>query len=82
MARYLTDTFKCASLTNDRQLMIFCAVATLFREATFLISCIKCQWDAVRHFLGCRRQSPKAPVKRVRVSPCESGTLATINYYK
>jgi hypothetical protein len=82
MARYLADTFQCASLTHIRQLVTCCVVATLFREATFLIFCIKCLWDAVGHFLGLRRQSQQAPAKLLCVSPCVPCRLATTNYFK
>jgi hypothetical protein len=70
MARYQADTFQCALLTHVRQLVICFAVATLLREATFLIFCIKCLWDAVGHFLGCRRQSQQALAKAQCVSLC------------
>ena len=82
MARYLAETFQCASLTHVRQLVNRCAVATLFREASFLIICIKCLWDAVRHFLGCRGQSSQAAAKSLRASPCVAVSLLAINYFK
>lgn len=82
MARYLADTFQCASLTHVRQLVMCCVVATLLREATFLIFCIKCLSDAVGHFLGSRRQSQQAPAKLLCVSPCVPAWLAGINYFK
>lgn len=82
MARYLADTFQWASLTQVRQLVAFCVVATLLREATFLIFCIKCLWDAVGHFLGCRRQSQQAPAKLLCLSPCGPAWPAAINYFK
>lgn len=82
MARYLADTFQCASLTHIRQLVIFCVVDTLLREATFLIFCIKCLWDAVGNFLGSRRQSQQTPAKLLCASPCGPIRLAVINYFK
>ena len=82
MARYLAETFQCASLTHVRQLVIRCAVATLFREASFLIICIKCLWDSVRHFLGRRRPSQQAPVQGLCAGSRVSVSLVTINYFK
>jgi hypothetical protein len=82
MARYLADTFQCASLTHVRQLVIFCVVGTLLREATFLIFCIKCLWDAVGNFLGSRRQSQQTPAKLLYASPCMPARPVAINYFK
>ena len=82
MGSYPADTFQCASLTHVRQLMICYGVATLLREATFLISCIKCLWDAVGHFLGRRRQSQQALARVLWANPCVPTTPEPINYFK
>ena len=82
MARYLADTFQCPSTTYVRQLAVCCALVTLLREATFLIFCIKCLWDSVRHFLGRRRPSQQAPVQGLCAGSRVSVSLVTINYFK
>ncbi|MNF99604.1 hypothetical protein D3C76_789180 [compost metagenome] len=82
MARYLADTFQCPSMTYVRQLAVCCALVTLLREATFLIFCIKCLWDSVRHFLGRRRPSQQAPVQGLCAGSRVSVSLVTINYFK
>lgn len=56
MGGYQADTFQCASLMHIQQIMVRFAVAQPSRAIPFFISCIKCLWDFVGHFLG--RRSP------------------------
>lgn len=59
MAGYPFDTFQYAQLIRT-QLTRFYADTEQSRESSFFISRIKCLWDSVGHFLGCRAQSIKA----------------------
>jgi hypothetical protein len=53
MTGYQADTFKCALLINNQQLVGFFEVSE-DRITSFFISCTKRLWDCVGHFLGRR----------------------------
>lgn len=65
MGRYQADTFRCSRLINNPQLTAACAVAEQIWVTSFLISCAKRLWDAVGHFLGCRKPPEKPRFNRV-----------------
>ncbi|VVP18374.1 hypothetical protein PS838_03710 [Pseudomonas fluorescens] len=52
MAGSQADTFQYASLMHVRALGARKAVAQKAGVTSFFISCTKCLWDAVGHFLG------------------------------
>jgi len=54
MAGYQADTFQCAPLILIKQIACRCEVTKKLGATSFCISCAKCLWDAVGHFLGCR----------------------------
>lgn len=60
MAGYRVDTFQYTLLIHIRQIAHRCAVAEKTWTTPFFISCAKCLWDAVGHFLGCRAQPQEA----------------------
>ena len=53
MNGYQADTFQCALLINNQQLVGFFEVSEE-RITSFFISCTKRLWDCVGHFLGRR----------------------------
>jgi hypothetical protein len=58
MNGYQADTFKCALLINNQQLVGFFEVSEE-RITSFFISCTKRLWDCVGHFLGRRVYSQR-----------------------
>jgi len=52
MAGYQAGTFHCAPSVQICKLVGCCLVAKKTATTFFLISCIKCLWDLVGHFLG------------------------------
>ena len=59
MTGYQADTFQCALLINNQQLVGFFEVSEE-RITSFFISCTKRLWDCVGHFLGRRVYSHRA----------------------
>ncbi|WP_150797844.1 hypothetical protein [Pseudomonas fluorescens] len=52
MAGFQADTYQYASLMYVRAITARKAVAKKTWVTSFFISCTKCLWDAVGHFLG------------------------------
>ncbi len=59
MAGCQAETFQCAPSVQISKLVCCCLVAKNTATTSFFISCIKCLWDFVGHFLGLRFQSGK-----------------------
>ena len=59
MAGCQAKTFQCALSVHAFDLVSCCVVAKKTATTSFLISCVKCLWDAVGRFLGLRLQSRK-----------------------
>ena len=59
MAGCQAETFQCAPSVQISKLVCCCLVAKNTVTTSFFISCIKCLWDFVGHFLGLRLQSRK-----------------------
>jgi len=65
MAGCQAATFHCALSVQISKLVGCCLVAKKTATTSFLISCIKCLWDFVGHFLGLRFKTSKPlPVGR------------------
>lgn len=68
MAGYQAITFQCAPSVQTSTLFSCSVVAKKTATTFFFISCVKCLWDFVGHFLGSRLPSSK-PLPPGRYSP-------------
>lgn len=82
MAGYLVDTFQYTRLIDIRQIAHRCAVADKTWATSFCISCAKCLWDAVGHFLGCCAQPQEADSTGPRANLSLAGAGVTSKHFK
>ncbi|MHC8381462.1 hypothetical protein [Pseudomonas sp. LB3P14] len=82
MAGYQVDTFQYTLLNNIRQIVRRGVIANKTGATSFFISCAKCLWDAVGHFLGCRAQPLEARSAGPRGTLSLAGSRVTFKYFK
>ncbi|CAI8764511.1 hypothetical protein EMIT0P253_10041 [Pseudomonas sp. IT-P253] len=82
MAGYQADTFQCIPLIYVWQI-VRCYAASKKQWATyFFISCAKCLWDAVRHFLGSLARAQDAGITRLCSVPPVVGMRVAPEHFK